>query len=191
MDSADTPLQAVIDAVTSNIPITPADHPQEVLQGLQRILSSSRGGNKALLAALYLKMAPIVPHQSHAGTPMVMGRVEEPMDDQDQQQQHQISDRPVSTFGPPGLSPNTAWVELEEILATHPGLCPDPSCTDRAASQQQAGGGGGAWTSMIDFGSPLNRSPSPMTRVILEQFQASGGDEFLAGQLTSWNEGTP
>ncbi|KAH8673424.1 hypothetical protein BX600DRAFT_433053 [Xylariales sp. PMI_506] len=49
---------AVIDAMTSNISVNPADHPEEVLQGLQRILSSSRGGNKVLLASLPIPRSP-------------------------------------------------------------------------------------------------------------------------------------
>lgn len=51
----------MIDALASNSSSRRMDHPHEVLLGLQRILSSSRGGNKALLSLLNTRIAAVAP----------------------------------------------------------------------------------------------------------------------------------
>lgn len=51
----------MVDAVAENHPSTTHTNPEEVLAGLHRILSSSRGGNKRLLGMLNSKLASTTP----------------------------------------------------------------------------------------------------------------------------------
>jgi hypothetical protein len=167
---------AVIDAVTSNISVNPSDHPEEILQGLQRMLSSSRGGNKGLLASLYFKMAAIVPNPqlSIGGN----SRIQE-IDNTGQQQDE-------SPFSGSVALPS-AWADLEDILAntniSRLSESGSPNYHSLEQLNQQM-----SWAP-LDFGTPLIRTPSPLTRMIFDQI-STNGDELLPGSVTVWNDST-
>ncbi|ORY68384.1 uncharacterized protein BCR38DRAFT_334977, partial [Pseudomassariella vexata] len=170
---------AVIDAVTSNVSVNPADQPEEVLQGLQLVLSSSRGGNKALLGSLYLKMAAITPGPQ---VPLgLRGRVEEVPEDPGAR-----SDR-----SPPhghGILPSP-WADLEDIASNTnfvrtPGSgTPNYHSLDQQNQQM-------SW-SPLDLSTPLIRTPSPLTRAIFDQVVQGNSSEYLPSVVTSWNNPTP
>lgn len=165
---------AVIDAVTSNISVSPTDHPEEVLHGLQKILSSSRGGNKPLVASLYLRMAAIAPSpQFEMG---VIGRVGEVGDDPTRR----LIDSPISGSA---LLPS-AWAELEDILANTNLLRSQGSSTPNYHSLDQQNQQM-SWPP-LDFSTPLVRTPSPLTRLIFEHVK-NNHEETSAGPGTEWN----
>ncbi|KAK6833639.1 NADP-dependent oxidoreductase domain-containing protein [Apiospora arundinis] len=151
---------AVIEAAVSQVPASSADRPEEVLQGLQRLLSSSRGGNKALLASLYFKMAsmPMEP------PPVLSGpRIVEDVTDHDVQL--------VSLGSPSGPSMlPSAWADLEDILANSsflrtPSGTASPNYHSIEQQNQQM-----SWAP-LDFSTPLMRTPSPMDRLLFDQCQ--------------------
>lgn len=152
---------AVIDAMSNNISVSPADHPEEVLMGLQRMLSSCRGGNKSLLSSLYFKMASIPP--SPPPSLGVGSRVEEIHD---------------GTTPQPGASPagscgfmSSSWSDLEEMLAnTNAPKLPDPSSPNYHSLDQQ--NQQMSWPP-LDFSTPLIRTPSPLARMFFDPGQGS------------------
>ncbi|KAK9781772.1 hypothetical protein SCAR479_01643 [Seiridium cardinale] len=168
---------AVIDAVTSNISVSPADHPEEVLLGLQRMLSSSRGGNETLVASLYLRMAAIAP------SPQLelpgSGRIEELADGRGQQSSGSPSAGSI-------LLPS-AWAELEDILANTNILKSPGSTTPNYHSLDQQNQQM-SWPP-LDFSTPLVRTPSPLTRMIFEHIR-NNNDDLLTGASTEWNRGS-
>ncbi|KAK8046241.1 hypothetical protein PG996_014305 [Apiospora saccharicola] len=187
---------AVIDAaaVTNNqasaeTSASSVDRPEEVLQGLQRLLSSSRGGNKALLASLYFKMAstplaelpPVVLPPGTGPPPRI---VEDVTDNND-------NDVPLvsawSPSGPPAILPS-AWADLEDILA-HSSFLRTPSGTAspnyhsiEQQNQQMS------WAP-LDFSTPLMRTPSPMDRVLFDQCQTSSMEGIIPQHV--WTEPPP
>jgi hypothetical protein len=166
---------AVIDAVTSNISVNPADHPEEVLQGLQRLLSSSRGGNKALLGSLYFKMAAIAPSlQPGLGS---SGRIEEVVG-------NAASDSSRSPLSGSAILPS-AWADLEDILAnTNIPRAPGSDSPNYHSLEQQ--NQQMSWPP-LDFTTPLMRTPSPLTRMIYDQLQP-GNEDILSGSVVTWDE---
>ncbi|ETS85653.1 hypothetical protein PFICI_03678 [Pestalotiopsis fici W106-1] len=168
---------AVIDAVKSNNSVNPADQAEEVLLGLQKILSSSRGGNKSLVASLYLRMASIAPN------PVVdlgsSGRIEE------QPEETEI-DPNRSPFSGTLLHPS-AWAELEEILADTNILRPSGSTTPNYHSLDQQNQQM-SWPP-LDFSTPLVRTPSPLTRMVFEQIRNSN-EEMGTSTAAQWQEST-
>lgn len=168
---------AVIDAVTSNISISPSDHPEEVLLGLQRILSSSRGGNQTLVASLYLRMAAIAPSpQLKLG---LIGRVEEVVTGEGSRSTWSASNGSNGS----ALLPS-AWAELEDILATTnilrtPGsVTPNYLLLDQQNQQM-------SWPP-LDLNAPLVRSPSPLTRMIFEHIR-NNNEEIVPGSAIEWH----
>ncbi|KAI1864505.1 uncharacterized protein JN550_008792 [Neoarthrinium moseri] len=164
---------AVIDAVTSNISVSPTDHPEEILLGLQRILSSSRGGNKALMASLYLKMAAISPNPH-----TILGsnaRIEEINDNVGH----------LSSGGPSNGSMimPTAWTDLDDLLSTSSIPRADGSSSPNYHSLDQQNQQM-SWPP-LDFSTPLLRTPSPLTRMIFDAAQGND-DEELPGSETGW-----
>ncbi|KAK8065575.1 NADP-dependent oxidoreductase domain-containing protein [Apiospora hydei] len=152
---------AVIDAAVNQVSKGAIDRPEEVLQGLQRLLSSSRGGNKALLASLYFKMASMPLEGSHA---LSGPRTVEDITDADA---HFVS--AGSPSGGPATLPS-AWADLEDILA-HSSFLRTPSGTAtpnyhsiEQQNQQMS------WAP-LDFSTPLMRTPSPMDRALFDQYQ--------------------
>ncbi|KAK7998796.1 hypothetical protein PG991_014471 [Apiospora marii] len=155
---------AVIDAAVNDqaLATSSVDRPEEVLQGLQSLLSSSRGGNKALLASLYFKMAstplelpPVLPGP----------RIVEDVTDDDVQL--------VSAGSPsgPAILPS-AWADLEDILANSsflrtPSGTASPNYHSIEQQNQQM-----SWAP-LDFSTPLMRTPSPLDRVLFDQCQTS------------------
>lgn len=165
---------AVIDAMAGHAAINSINRPGEVLHGLQRILSSSRGGNRALLASLCLKMSslpPVIPPAMPVG-----GCVAE------QTSEEQCL---VATSGGSVVLP-TAWPDLGDVLADvnmlrTPGTrTPDYHSLEQQNQQM-------SWAP-LDFTTPLMRTPSPLTRMFLDQYQASS-EEGLAGSV--WTTSGP
>ncbi|KAK7967485.1 NADP-dependent oxidoreductase domain-containing protein [Apiospora aurea] len=152
---------AVIDTAVNQVSKGAIDRPEEVLQGLQRLLSSSRGGNKTLLASLYFKMASMpleVP-------PALSGpRTVEDITDADV---HFVS------AGSPGGGPATlplAWADLEDMLAQSSFLrTPSGTATPNYHSIEQQNQQM-SWAP-LDFSTPLMRTPSPMDRALFDQYQ--------------------
>lgn len=155
---------AVIDAAVINqvSATSSVDRPEEVLQGLQRLLSSSRGGNKALLASLYFKMA---------STPLEMPpvlpgpRILEDVTDDDAQLVFA-----ESPSGPATLP--SAWADLEDILANSSFLrTPSGTASPNYHSIEQQNLQM-SWAP-LDFSTPLMRTPSPLDRVLFDQCQTN------------------
>jgi hypothetical protein len=165
---------AVIDAVTSNISVNPSDHPEEILQGLQRMLSTSRGGNKGLLASLYFKMAAIIPSpQPPIGR---NSRVEEVDND--------VEQNPAQSPYSGSVALPSAWADLEDILAnSNIPRSSGPSTPNYHSLEQQ--NQQMSWPP-LDFGTPLIRTPSPLTRMIFDQISVND-EELLRGSATMWN----
>ncbi|KAK8058776.1 NADP-dependent oxidoreductase domain-containing protein [Apiospora phragmitis] len=153
---------AVIDAAVNQVSKGPADRPEEVLQGLQRLLSSSRGGNKALLASLYFKMASM-PWEM---PPVLAGpRVVEDVTDDEVHF--------VAAGSPSGsvILPS-AWADLEDMLANSSFLrAPSGTATPDYHSIEQQNQQM-SWVP-LDFSTPLMRTPSPMNRVLFGQCQVN------------------
>lgn len=158
---------AVIDAMAGHVAMSPASRPGEVLHGLQRILSSSRGGNRALLASLCLKMSslqPVIPPS------LSMGRcVAEPAGEERAL---------VATSGGSVVLPS-AWADLGDALDVTTLRTPGTRTPDYHSLEQQ--NQQMSWAP-LDFSTPLMRTPSPLTRMFLDQFQASS-EEGLAGPV--------
>ncbi|KAF7523004.1 hypothetical protein G7054_g11950 [Neopestalotiopsis clavispora] len=170
---------AVIDAVQSNISVNPADQAEEVLLGLQKILSSSRGGNKSLVASLYLRMASIAPS---SGVDLESsGRIEE------QPEEITEIDPNRSPFSGTLLHPS-AWAELEEILADGNILRPSGSTTPNYHSLDQQNQQM-SWPP-LDFSTPLVRTPSPLTRMVFEQLRSNNEEIGGTSTTTQWQEST-
>lgn len=159
---------AVIDAMAGHAAINSLNRPGEVLHGLQRILSSSRGGNRALLASLCLKMSslpPVIPPAMSVG-----GCVAEPASEEQAL---------VVTSGGSVVLPS-AWADLDDVLVDvnmlrTPGTrTPDYHSLEQQNQQM-------SWAP-LDFSTPLMRTPSPLTRMFLDQYQASS-EEGLAGPV--------
>ncbi|KAK8110846.1 NADP-dependent oxidoreductase domain-containing protein [Apiospora kogelbergensis] len=151
---------AVIEAAASQAPARSDDRPEEVLQGLQRLLSSSRGGNKALLASLYFKMATMPMELP----PVLPGpRIVEDVTDHDVQL--------VSLGSPSGPSMlPSAWADLEDILANSSFLrTPSGNATPNYHSIEQQNQQM-SWAP-LDFSTPLMRTPSPLDRVLFDHCQ--------------------
>ncbi|KAH8204604.1 hypothetical protein TruAng_001233 [Truncatella angustata] len=164
---------AVIDAVISNISVSPSDHPEEILLGLQRILSSSRGGNKPLVASLYLRMAAIAP------SPRLGLDGDDRIEEAIEKTTQHINDSP--SLG--SLLLPSAWAELEDILAHTNILRPTGSSTPNYHSLDQQNQQM-SWPP-LDFSTPLVRTPSPLTRMIFEHI-TSNNEDILAGSTTEW-----
>lgn len=171
IDAAVSNSQALASATCSSSSSSSVDRPEEVLQGLQRLLSSSRGGNKALLASLYFKMAS-TPLELHPVLPLSGPRtriVEDVTEEDDDNVQLVSAGSPLS--GPPSMLPS-AWADLEDILV-HSNFLRTPSGTAtpnyhsiEQQNQQMS------WAP-LDFSTPLMRTPSPMDRIFFDQPQAS------------------
>lgn len=167
---------AVIDAVKSNMSVNSTDQVEEVLLGLQKILSSSRGGNKSLVASLYLRMSSITP------SPVM-----------DMESSGRIEEQPEDTTHDPNRSPfagslllPSAWAELEEILANTNILRPSGSTTPNYHSLDQQNQQM-SWPP-LDFSTPLVRTPSPLTRMVFEQIR--NNNEEMGPHATKEWQGT-
>lgn len=112
--------------MTDNYPTTMRNHPKDVLAGLHRILSSSRGGNKRLLSLLNAKLAGADPDLRILAPPAV----------------HEVVAGPE-----PGWP---AYAEEED---------PDYHSLEQQMAQM-------SWPP-LEMGR-LMRSPSPLTRMLLE-----------------------
>lgn len=164
---------AVIDAVKSNMSVNSADQVEEVLLGLQKILSSSRGGNKSLVASLYLRMSSITP------SPVI-----------DMESSGRIEEQPEDTTHDPNRSPfagslllPSAWAELEEILANTNILRTSGSTTPNYHSLDQQNQQM-SWPP-LDFSTPLVRTPSPLTRMVFEQIR-NNNEEMGTSATKQW-----
>ncbi|KXJ92907.1 hypothetical protein Micbo1qcDRAFT_174045 [Microdochium bolleyi] len=159
---------AVIDAMAhrSAVPLVSLDEPEQVLQGLQRMLSSSRGGNRALLASLWLKMATL--QRAGIPTPLTFSplqRIEELVDDGGS---NHMSSSPNNQSGLiPGQA--SAWADLEDLLQN--GMLGRISgiSTPRDRMGDSSAGQNMSWPP-FDASAPF-RTPSPITRMILDQLQ--------------------
>ena len=164
----------VIDAMAGHVAMSPLDRSGAVLHGLQRILSSSRGGNQALLASLCLKISSLQPAISPT---LSAGRC----------MAEQVSEEQalVATPGGSVVLPS-AWADLGDVLADvnilrTPGTrTPDYHSLEQQNQQM-------SWAP-LDFTMPLMRTPSPLTRMFFDQFQTSS-EEGLAGPV--WTTSGP
>jgi hypothetical protein len=163
----------VIDAMNSNISVSPTDRPEEVLTGLQRMLSSCRGGNKSLLASLCFKMASIPP--SPPSSLGVCRRVEEVHDGNG----HQPSISPTNSH----ILIPSSWADLEEILANANALRTSDSGSPNYHSLDQQNQQM-SWPP-LDFSTPLIRTPSPLARMF---FDPVHGNSDPVSNSVIWND---
>ncbi|KAJ1329267.1 RNA polymerase II-specific transcription factor-like protein [Microdochium nivale] len=181
---------AVIDAMAhrSTVPSVSLDEPEQVLQGLQRMLSSSRGGNRALLASLWLKMATL--QRSGIPSPLTFSplqRVEELVDDGSG---NNLSCLPHGSnqFGSmPGQA--SAWADLEELLQN--GMLGRISgiSTPRDRMGDSSTGQNMTWPP-FEINAPF-RTPSPITRMILDQLQTATTEDMSPLSALPWSGLSP
>ncbi|KAH7033038.1 uncharacterized protein B0I36DRAFT_361770 [Microdochium trichocladiopsis] len=178
---------AVIDSIAhNNLPVVSLDEPEQVLQGLQRMLSSSRGGNRALLASLWLKMATI--QRAGVPTPLTFSplpRVEELPEDGTTSHLPQTNNS-QSTGASVQVS---AWTDLEDLLQNGmlgriSGISTPRDRVGEATTLQ-----GMTWP-LFDANVPL-RTPSPITRMILDQIQGATNEELSPLSNMPWNGVSP
>ncbi|KPM39685.1 hypothetical protein AK830_g6887 [Neonectria ditissima] len=138
---------AVIDAIASNHPAAATDQPGPILRRLRDILSSSRGGNRSLLSLLTMKMEAA----SESGL--------------------------LSEAANEGMSSNSlifnvdqqaAWQGVDVLTTSTDITMPTYQFMEEQASQI-------SWAP-LDLGY-LIRSPSPLTRMLLESIPRDGTEK--------------
>ncbi|KAK0391590.1 hypothetical protein NLU13_1090 [Sarocladium strictum] len=151
---------AVIDALASNCPPSDLNHPRQILYGLQRILSSSRGGNKALLSLLDARLAVVMPDLRMLPHPHVVDSLSAGLDAQDTVLSLLVID-PASW----PTTEHTVGTEDESVLAIE--------SNNNHTEQQNAVM---AWPPM-ELGRII-RSPSPLTRMLVDHRVAAFRGEY-------------
>lgn len=176
---------AVVDAMahSHNVPFASLDEPEQVLQGLQRMLSSSRGGNRPLLASLWLKMATV------QRTGIIMPPSFSPVQRVEELPEDGSSNHLLLTGSAQVSGHNMGWAELEDLLQNGmfgriSGISTPRDRTGDATTIQ-----GTAWP-VFDTTTPL-RTPSPITRMILDQLQGNTSEDVSSISTIPWGGVSP